>query len=81
MLSRGLRQRIGLARAIYTKPAWLLLDEPSAHLDQAATTQLMQMLRTLQTQGISVLMTTHHRPLIQMADRRLHLEAGVLVSS
>jgi len=80
-LSSGLRQRIGLARALYGQPHWLLLDEPSAHLDQTGTAQLMALLRALQNDGVSVLMTTHHRPLIELADRRLRLDAGHLVSA
>jgi ABC-type ATPase involved in cell division len=41
----------------------------------------MALLRALQNDGVSVLMTTHHRPLIELADRRLRLDAGHLVSA
>lgn len=78
-LSSGLRQRIGIARAVYGNPPWLLLDEPSASLDEASTEQLLQTLRALQAQGVGIVLTTHNPQLIQMADRRLRLESGVLI--
>lgn len=79
-VSNGLRQRIGMARALYGNPEWVLLDEPSASLDEASTRQLMDTLRKLPTEGVGVVLTTHNQQLIQMADRRLRLESGMLVT-
>ena len=58
-LSKGLKQRAALARAIVHQPALLLLDEPSSGLDPAAAVQVEAMLRELVARGTSVFINTH----------------------
>ncbi len=59
-LSVGQRQRIGLARALVTEPAILLLDEPTAALDVRSAEQLIQTIRAIQQRrDLTVLMATH----------------------
>ena len=58
-LSGGEQQRLALARALARDPAVLLLDEPTASLDPAATKSIEDLIRTVAARGIKVVMTTH----------------------
>ncbi len=58
-LSGGEQQRLALARALARRPAVLFLDEPTASLDPAATKTVEDVIRTVCTQGIKVVMSTH----------------------
>lgn len=79
-LSRGLQQRVTLARALLHTPRLLLLDEPYTGLDQNAADQLDQILETTRCDGGVVLFSTHdlERGLAR-CDRVLILKAGRLV--
>jgi tungstate transport system ATP-binding protein len=59
LLSGGEQQRLALARAWTLSPEVLFLDEPTAALDPAATRIIEEMVRALEADGISVVMTTH----------------------
>jgi tungstate transport system ATP-binding protein len=58
-LSGGEQQRVALARALAKDPAVLLLDEPTASLDPAATKAIEDMIRDVAARGIKVVMSTH----------------------
>jgi ATP-binding cassette subfamily C exporter for protease/lipase len=79
-LSGGQRQRIGLARALYGDPGLVVLDEPDAHLDELGELALQQAVVALRARGSSVVLITHHPALASLADRRLVLAAGRVVS-
>jgi heme ABC exporter ATP-binding subunit CcmA len=63
--SRGMQQRLAIARAILHQPALLLLDEPYTGLDQHASTHLQELLRQLHVAECTIIMSTHdvHRGL------------------
>jgi ABC-2 type transport system ATP-binding protein len=58
-LSRGMKQRLGIGRAIIHRPKLLLLDEPASGLDPKARLDLRNLLRSLRDQGTTVLISSH----------------------
>jgi ABC-2 type transport system ATP-binding protein len=58
-LSRGMRQRIGIARALLPDPLVVLLDEPAAGLDPAGRVQFRQLLNALRSQGKALIVSSH----------------------
>jgi ABC-2 type transport system ATP-binding protein len=58
-LSRGMRQRVGIARTLLPNPAVILLDEPAAGLDPAGRAQFRQLLANLRDQGKALVVSSH----------------------
>src|SRR5438552_2674536 len=58
-LSRGMRQRVGIARTLLPNPALVLLDEPAAGLDPAGRVQFRQLLLSLREQGKGIIISSH----------------------
>jgi ATP-binding cassette subfamily C exporter for protease/lipase len=80
-LTPGQSQRVALARALYGSPGLLVLDEPSAHLDDAGERALKTVLQDIRAAGGAVLLVTHRQNLLGAADRVLQLERGALVAA
>jgi len=77
--SRGMQQRLSIARAFLHDPSILLLDEPFTGLDQTASKMLINLLEQAQTQGRTIVMVTHQVELaLQYCDRLLVLSRGQL---
>ncbi|GAA2922065.1 ABC transporter ATP-binding protein [Streptomyces enissocaesilis] len=74
-LSAGERQRVALARALLARPALLLLDEPTSHLDTINETALTAVMRDV-TRECSVLVIAHRLSTVQHADRIVVLDDG-----
>jgi len=58
-LSKGLRQRVGLARTLLSDPAIMFLDEPTSGLDPVATLEVHSLIADLRTRGVTIFLTTH----------------------
>jgi heme ABC exporter ATP-binding subunit CcmA len=79
-LSRGMQQRLALARVVLHRPAVLLLDEPDAGLDQQGVTVLDGMLRDATESGCAILFTSHNLQWgLDMASRVAVLSKGRIV--
>jgi ATP-binding cassette subfamily C protein len=74
-LSVGERQRIGIARSLLAKPGFLVLDEPTAALDQDTQAKLMDALSNLDHM-MSVVFITHRPELLRLADKIIGIEDG-----
>jgi PrtD family type I secretion system ABC transporter len=75
-LSGGIRQRIGLARAVYASPSLVVLDEPSSSLDADGDAALGDCLLQLKKKGVTVVMISHRPASIASADKLLFLKEG-----
>jgi putative ABC transport system ATP-binding protein len=80
-LSGGQKQRVAIARAIVNHPKLLLADEPTGALDSASGRQVMELFKTLNSEGVSVLMITHDRGIAEHAQRMVEIRDGILTDS
>lgn len=82
-LSGGEQQRVGIARAVVTKPRLILADEPTGNLDPKTAREVMNLFRRYNEAGVSVLVATHAVDLIRSlgAYRVVHLEQGQITAN
>jgi ATP-binding cassette subfamily C protein len=80
VLSGGIRQRIGLARAVYGKPSIVVLDEPSSNLDSDGDVALLSCVGDLKAQGTTVVIITHRPNTLGVVDKLLVLRDGMVES-
>ena len=79
-LSGGEQQRASLARALVNSPQLLLADEPTGNLDSRTGNEIMDLIHTVHSEGTTVLLVTHERPLAERyASRFIFLRDGKLV--
>ena len=80
-LSGGQQQRVAVARALASKPKFVLADEPTANLDSKAATTLLEIMETLNHgEKITFIFSTHDPRVVKMAHRVITLEDGRVVS-
>ena len=80
VLSGGQRQRVAIARALANNPALLLADEPTGALDSKTGEEVLALFKELHRQGNSVVLVTHDPHVASLAERRVELRDGVIVS-
>ncbi len=75
-LSGGQRQRVAIARATILRPAILLADEPTGNLDSHSGIEIIELLETLNKQGMLLIIITHDHHLGKRAQRQIHIVDG-----
>ena len=76
-LSGGEQQRLCIARAIVNRPAILIADEPTGHLDQSYGATILDLFKSFNQVGVTVLLSTHDElNLARLNCRRIHLDMG-----
>lgn len=80
-LSGGQQQRVAVARALASRPKFVLADEPTANLDSGSTKALLDIMAKLnEEENITFIFSTHDQRVIDRAKRVITLEDGVIVS-
>ncbi|MCL6579379.1 MAG: ABC transporter ATP-binding protein [Candidatus Bathyarchaeota archaeon] len=79
-LSGGEQQRVAFARALANDPPLLLVDEPTGNLDAKTSQKIVQILEKLKSEGKTIIVATHDEQILRLADQKLRLEDGKLVS-
>jgi putative ABC transport system ATP-binding protein len=79
-MSGGQRQRVAIARALITEPSIILADEPTGALDSGTSTEVMKVLKDLNSNGKTVLIVTHETDIAAQTNRIIHIRDGVIVN-
>lgn len=80
LLSKGMKQRLMLARAILHQPDLLFLDEPTSGLDPANADEIRKLLKKLQAEGMTIFLTTHNmQEAYNLCDNILLMQKGKLL--
>lgn len=77
-LSGGQQQRVAIARALIGEPELLLADEPTGNLDQTSGSEIMELFKNLNEQGITIVMITHDEHVAQKANRIIRIVDGLV---
>ncbi len=79
-LSGGQKQRVAIARALVTKPIVVLADEPTGALDSTTTDSVMDLLKEINDEGMTVFVITHEEEVAEQTNRVVRLKDGVIIS-
>lgn len=77
-LSGGQVQRVGLARAMYGDPVYLVLDEPNSNLDNEGSIAVNQAIKLMRQEGKAVFVMAHRPAAIEQCNKLMYIEAGSL---
>lgn len=80
-LSGGQKQRVAIARAIINNPKILLADEPTGALDQASGKQVIELFKSLNDEGVTIIMITHDANVASHAKKIFHIIDGEIIEN
>lgn len=79
-LSGGQKQRVAIARALIAKPKIILADEPTGALDSQTSLEVMEILQTVNKEGISMIIVTHEHDIAAQCHRTIHIKDGLIAN-
>lgn len=79
-LSGGQKQRVAIARALVTKADLVLADEPTGALDSKTSAEIMELLRSINEEGKTVLIVTHEKEIAESCNRIIEIVDGKIVN-
>lgn len=79
-LSGGEKQRVAIARALVTNPKVVLADEPTGALDSTTSHSVMELLKEINREGMTVFVITHEEDIAAETDRIVRLKDGIIIS-
>ncbi|MDD4610184.1 MAG: ABC transporter ATP-binding protein [Bacteroidaceae bacterium] len=77
-LSGGQKQRIAIARALITKPQIILADEPTGALDSKTSVEVMDILKELNKEGMTIIVVTHESGVANQTNKIIHIKDGII---
>jgi putative ABC transport system ATP-binding protein len=79
-LSGGQQQRVAIARALANNPRFLLLDEPTGNIDSKTAKEIIELIKQLNADGVTIIMVTHDQNIAKLAKRTVQVFDGQIIS-